>query len=140
MNFRFRKPRRKRGAIGLDMTPIIDCVFNLLIFFALSFNFGVTPGIKVKLPEAAAEAMKKERKEMTVSITKEGKVSLEGRAVTIEDLSREFRALYSINPEAMVIVQGDEEALHGKVVQVMDAAKAAGLSKLAIATRPREGR
>jgi len=122
------------------MTPIIDCVFNLLIFFALSFNFGVTPGIKVKLPEATAEALKKEKREMTVSISKGGVFSLEGKAVTINDLSGEFKALYAINPDAMVVVQGDTDALHGKVVQVMDAAKAAGLNKLAIATRPREGR
>lgn len=137
---RFSKPRRRRGVIGLDMTPIIDCVFNLLIFFALSFNFGVTPGIKVKLPEAAAEALKKEKKEMTVSISREGVITLEGKTVTINDLDREFKALYSINPDAMVIVQGDEDALHGKVVQVMDAAKAAGLNKLAIATRAKESR
>ena len=137
---RFKRPRHKRGAIGLDMTPIIDCVFNLLIFFALSFNFGVTPGIKVKLPEATAEALKKEKREMTVSISKGGVFSLEGKAVTINDLSGEFKALYAINPDAMVVVQGDTDALHGKVVQVMDAAKAAGLNKLAIATRPREGR
>lgn len=135
---RFRKLRHKRGAIGLDMTPIIDCVFNLLIFFALSFNFGVTPGIKVKLPEASAEALKKEKKEMTVSISREGTISVEGKTLTIDDLAREFKTLYAINPDAMVIVQGDEDALHGKIVKVMDAAKAAGLNKLAIATRARE--
>lgn len=122
------------------MTPIIDCVFNLLIFFALSFNFGVTPGIKVKLPEATAEALKKEKKEMTISISKEGIFSLEGKTVTINDLSGKFKALYAINPDSMVVIQGDTDALHGKVVQVMDTAKAAGLNKLAIATRPRESR
>lgn len=137
---RFRRPRHKKGAIGLDMTPMIDCVFNLLIFFALSFNFGVTPGIKVKLPEATAEALKKEKKEMTISISKEGIFSLEGKTVTINDLSGKFKALYAINPDSMVVVQGDTDALHGKVVQVMDTAKAAGLNKLAIATRPRESR
>jgi len=84
--------------------------------------------------------MKKEKKEMTVSISKEGTISLEGKTVTIDVLSREFKALYTINPEAMVIVQGDENALHGKVVKVMDAAKSAGLNKLAIATRPAEGK
>lgn len=136
---RFRRPRHRKGVIGIDMTPMIDCVFNLLIFFALSFNFGATPGIKVKLPEATAEALKKEKKEITVSISKDGGFLLEGRSVTIGDLVREFKALYSVNPDGMVIVQGDAEALHGKVVQVMDAAKTAGLNKLAIATRPREG-
>lgn len=137
---RFRKPRHERGSVNLDMTPILDTAFNLLIFFALSFNFGVSPGIKVKLPEATAEALKKEKKEMTVSVSKDGTITIEGKAVTISDLAREFKALYSINPDAMVIVQGDEAALHGKVVQVMDAAKAAGLNKLAIATRPKESR
>ncbi|MEK6725860.1 MAG: biopolymer transporter ExbD [Deltaproteobacteria bacterium] len=137
---RFRKPRHGRGSVNMDVTPILDTAFNLLLFFALSFNFGVAPGLKVKLPEASAEALKKENKEITVSISKEGVLSLEGKTVTVNDLTSRFKALRSKNPDAMVIVQGDAEALHGKVVQVMDAAKGAGLSKLAIATRPKEGR
>lgn len=134
----FRKPRHKGGGINLDMTPMIDCVFNLLIFFALSFNFGVSPGIKVKLPEASAEALKKEKKEITVSISREGVLSVDGKTVNINELTSRFKELYNANPDAAVIIQGDEEAQHGKVVMVMDKAKAAGLNKLAIATRPAE--
>ncbi len=134
----FRKPRHRGGGINLDMTPMIDCVFNLLIFFALSFNFGVAPGIKVKLPEASAEALKKEKKEITVSISREGVLSVDGRTITIEGLTSRFKELYNANPDAAVIIQGDEEAQHGKVVMVMDRAKATGLNKLAIATRPAE--
>lgn len=134
----FRKQRRGRGSVNVDMTPILDTAFNLLIFFALSFNFGVAPGIKVKLPEASAEALKKEKKEITVTISREGTLSVDGKTVNIDDLALKFKELYKVNPDASVIIQGDEEALHGKVVMVMDRAKAAGLNKLAIATRPAE--
>lgn len=134
----FRKTRQKRTGINLDMTPMIDCVFNLLIFFALSFNFGVAPGIKVKLPEASAKALKKEKKEIIVSISREGNLSVEGKRVTIDELAAKFKELFNANPDASVIIQGDEEAHHGRIVQVMDRAKLAGLNKLAIATRPAE--
>lgn len=134
---RFRKSRHSKGNVNLDMTPILDCAFNLLLFFALSFNFGVAPGIKVNLPKASAEALKKEKKDITIAISREGALSVDGKTVSLENLTKEFNLLYKINPEAMVIIQGDAEATHGKVVQVMDAAKSSGLNKLAIATKPK---
>lgn len=137
---RFSKPKHGRGSVTVDMTPILDMAFNLLLFFALSFNFGVSPGLKVKLPEASAEALKKENKEIIVSISSEGVLSIEGKSVNINDLTVRFKTIQSKNPDATVIIQGDAEARHGKVVQVMDAAKGAGLNKLAIATRPKEGK
>jgi len=133
----FRRQRQK-GSIGLDMTPIIDTVFNLLIFFALSFNFGVNPGIQVKLPKASAEAVKKEKREVSVTITKDGEIMLDGSPITIDNLSWRFKTLCYENPDAMIIIFADRKTFHEKVVEVMDAAKSVGLSKLAIATTPKE--
>ena len=132
----FKRP--ERHDIGLDMTPIIDVVFNLLIFFALSFNFGITPGIQVKLPAAKGDVLKHEKKEVIVVVKKDGSIYLEQKKIILSDLLPEFRNVFRLNPDVALIIQGDEEALYGKVVRIMDFAKRAGITKLAVATRPAE--
>lgn len=64
---------RKREEIGLDLTPIVDTVFNLLIFFALSLNFIVLPGINIKLPKAKTQDLPSEKREANIVITKIGR-------------------------------------------------------------------
>jgi len=130
--------RPERHDIGLDMTPIIDVVFNLLIFFALSFNFGITPGIQVKLPAAKGDVLKHEKKEIIVVVKKDGSIYLEQKKIILSDLLPEFRNVFRLNPDVALIIQGDEEALYGKVVRIMDFAKRAGITKIAVATRPEE--
>ena len=130
--------RPERHDIGLDMTPIIDVVFNLLIFFALSFNFGITPGIQVKLPAAKGDVLKHEKKEIIVVVKKDGSIYLEQKKIILSDLLPEFRNVFRLNPDVALIIQGDEEALYGKVVRIMDFAKRAGITKIAVATRLEE--
>lgn len=130
----FKRPAKHD--IGLDMTPIIDVVFNLLIFFALSFNFGITPGIQVKLPSAKADVLKHEKKEVIVVVTKDGSIFLEQKKIELNALLPEFKIAQSSNPDIALIIQGDEEALYGKVVRIMDFAKRAGITKIAVATMP----
>src|SRR3972149_5147781 len=130
--------RPERHDIGLDMTSIIDVVFNLLIFFALSFNFGITPGIQVKLPAAKGDVLKHEKKEVIVVVKKDGSIYLEQKKIILSDLLLEFRNVFRTNPDISLIIQGDEDALYGKVVRIMDFAKRAGITKIAVATRPEE--
>lgn len=132
----FKRP--EKHDIGLDMTPIIDTVFNLLIFFALSFNFGITPGIQVKLPSAKADVLKHEKKEVIVVVTKDGSIFLEQKRIELDALLPEFKIIFRSNPDIALIIQGDEDALYGRVVRIMDFAKRAGILKIAVATRPEE--
>ena len=130
--------RPKKQEIGLDMTPVIDTVFNLLIFFALSFNFGITPGIQVKLPPAKADVIKHDKKEVIVVVTRDGSIFLEQKRTTLDALLEEFKGIRKDSPDVSVIIQGDEDALYGKVVRIMDFAKRAGITKIAVATRLEE--
>ena len=132
----FKRP--ERHDIGLDMTPIIDVVFNLLIFFALSFNFGITPGIQVRLPAAKGDVLKHEKKEVIVVVKEDGSIYLEQKKIILSDLLPELRNVFRTNPDISLIIQGDEEALYGKVVRIMDSAKRAGITKIAVATRSEE--
>ncbi|MBI5681799.1 MAG: biopolymer transporter ExbD [Deltaproteobacteria bacterium] len=132
----FKRPERKE--ISLDMTPIIDVVFNLLIFFALSFNFGITLGIQVKLPPAKADVLKHEKKEVIVVVTRDGSIFMEQKRMELETLLSKFKNLMRDNQDISLVIQGDESALYGRVVRIIDMAKRAGITKIAVATRPEE--
>ena len=132
MNFR----TRRRAAAGfIDMTPVVDTIFNLLIFFALSMNFLTNPGITVDLPGAAAPEVARQDRDITIAITPEGAVRLDGTPVTLEALGARLRAAAAERRDAQVLIRADRRVAHGLVVAVMDAARAAGVTRLAIMTR-----
>ncbi len=135
MNFR---PRRRAAAGFIDMTPVVDTIFNLLIFFALSMNFLTNPGITVDLPGAAAPELASEDRDITIAVTPDGTVRLDGAPVTLEVLGARLRAAAAGRRDAQVWIRADRRVPHGVVVAVMDAARAAGVTRLAIMTR-REG-
>ena len=118
----------------LDITPIVDTVFNLLIFFALSLNFIVTPGIKVNLPESSTEEIVREKEEIVIVIKQGNEIFINNSSVSIEQLFSILSESAQRNRETLIIIQADQEVSHGRVVKVMDTAKRAGLTRLAIAT------
>jgi biopolymer transport protein ExbD len=131
---RFRKESKKNNAL-LDITPIVDTVFNLLIFFALSLNFISTPGIQVNLPKSSAQEVARERKDLRVAITPANRIYLNEREIDPKILQESFREAAAASNETQVLIQADEQVSHGKVVEVMDLARAAGLTRLAIVTQ-----
>ena len=132
----FKRPRRDDARI--EITPLVDMVFLLLIFFMLSTTFIVTPGIKVNLPQSSAEKVTQEKKEVRVFITEDNKVFVEKLLVDVRELEQRLLGVAQHDPQALVIIKADAKALHGKVVEVMDIAKQSGLNRLAIATQPKE--
>ncbi len=135
MNFR---QKNRREVSQLDMTPLVDVVFNLLIFFMLSTTFVTTPGIKINLPQASSKELKVQEKEVRIALTRKGKIYVNRKLVMLNDVKKILKQKARINPKILVIIQADEQVTHGKVVQIMDIAKSCGLSKLAIATRPKK--
>jgi len=125
---------RTRSDVHLDITPIVDTVFNLLIFFALSLNFIITPGMKVNLPESATEEIIREREEIIIVVNKENGIFINNNPVSIDKLFLSLNKSAKRNEDTLVIIQADREVSHGSVVKVMDTAKKAGLRRLAIAT------
>ncbi len=131
----FRKARR--DVVTPDVTPLVDCVFLLLIFFMLSTTFVVSPGIRINLPQAQAETVRHERKDLRVKLDAEGALYLGDQRASLEDLDVRFREAAREDRETMVVIEADEETAHKFVVDVMDRAKGSGLQRLAIATRPK---
>ena len=126
--------RKGSGRGGIDLAPIVDVVFNLLIFFALTLNFAISSGIKVNLPKATGEIV--EIKDVNIHISKDGKVYFNDVLMRSErSLKREFEKIP--NKDTLVIIRADSQAMHGPVVSTMDLAKTQGFSKIAIGVEPK---
>lgn len=130
---RFTK-RRESGKSPIDLAPIVDVVFNLLIFFALTLNFAISSGIKVNLPKATGEIV--EIKDVNIHISKDGKVYFNDMLMrSANSLKQEFERIP--NKDTLVIIRADSEAMHGPIVSTMDLAKTQGFSKIAIGVEPK---
>lgn len=130
MKFKPIKKSKSAGG-GIDLTPIVDVVFNLLLFFAVTLSFAATSGgINVNLPSASS-ADPVEAEQVTVNMTQDGKLFYNDQNVDIEGLAARLKEVK--NKESIIIIRADNTVPHGKVVQVMDTVKAEGLSKIAIA-------
>ena len=137
MSFRqggFRVPKEQ---VVLDLTPLIDCIFQLLIFFLLTASFITTPNLNVELPKASAKAAASESRDAMVVITREGKLQYEKTDITPDQLMGKLKALHKERPDARILIQADRKAYHGIVVKVMDIAKSIGFKRLGVAIQKR---
>lgn len=132
MNFRPKKNNGKKGVGStLDLTPVVDVVFNLLIFFALSLNFAVASrGIDVKLPSAGSATTIK-ADQVTVNLTKDGSSYLDDKKIDINQLGTLLKE--KADKKSLVIIRADSDVEHGRVVGVMDIIKSQDLNRIAIA-------
>lgn len=137
MNFQSGGFRRRQHSVTLDLTPLIDCIFQLLVFFLLTASFIATPNLGVELPKASTQATTAQPRDLVVSITRAGKVMLSGQSIDIGELVTALRAKHKENPSSRVLIQADKKAYHGDVVRAMDAAKAAGFARLGVAIQQR---
>ncbi|MDI6785851.1 MAG: biopolymer transporter ExbD [bacterium] len=120
----------------LEITPLIDVVFLLLIFFLLSSSFVLQPGIKIKLPKAKTTEITEE-KEVYITIDKQEHFYLNDKLIHEEKLIKELQKISKQDPNKLVVVKADKDVFHGTVVWVLDNIKEAGLNRLAIATEPK---
>lgn len=126
--------RKRREEPRVELTPMVDVVFLLLIFFMISTTFVETPGITIKLPESTAEAVAKEPEEVKIYLSKEGDIYLKETRLTLAALRANLDSYGTKSGGMTFLLLADAEARHGRVVQLMDAARESGFGKLAIAT------
>ena len=133
MNFR----KRRRSETRVDVTPLIDIIFQLVLFFMVSTTFVTTPGIQVDLPRSSSDTILRERNDLNVWMTDEGSVFLNDTSLSWDALGAAFRAASKDDPQTLVILKADTNIDHGRVVGIMDLARREGLFNLAIATEAR---
>jgi len=129
MKFKHSKAKAV-SSLTLDITPVVDVVSNLLIFFALTLNFVTSAGIKVNLPTASSTS-EPVKENITISLDKDGSVFYNEDQVSFAELRQYLKDADDKGP--IVIIKADSKVFHGQVVQVMDMAKSAGFFKLSIA-------
>ncbi|MCC5879318.1 MAG: biopolymer transporter ExbD [Idiomarina sp.] len=127
-----RKRLREDEEATADMTPMLDIVFIMLIFFIVTTSFVKEAGIDVNRPEAS-QASDKPSANIFIAIRENGEVWMDRRMVDVERVTANLERLLAEQPTDMVVIQADEGARHGVVVQVMDQIKAAGIAQISIA-------
>jgi len=127
------KPGKDRYQIQAPLTSLIDIVFLLLIYFLLTTNFIVEEGIKIKLPTAKASAPQV-KQEITIFVDKQGTAFIADTEISIDTLYSRIKEMIGTDSDRMVIIKADKTVILNKVVRVMDIAKAAGASRLSLAT------
>ncbi len=123
-------------ALDINITPLIDIVFLLLIFFMVSTTFVESSGIKVDLPAADSQASTQKLEKLEISIRADDTIFLGEEKLSLEALTERLKAQAATDKDATIVLRADKVVAHGLVVQVMDIATKSGFSKLAVATAP----
>jgi biopolymer transport protein ExbD len=128
--------RKESTKARIEIIPMIDIIFFLLVFFMIStLSMTVNRGLPVNLPRAAS-SQKDLRDSFNVTVTQDGMLFLNKEPTTLSELGQRVKAGLAQDPELVVIINADDQALHGAIVAVMDEVRLAGVSRLAIAVRP----
>lgn len=123
---------QRRDAPRLDMTPLIDVIFQLLLFFMLSTTFRNTPSFEVQLPEVSSDRMIQEDNTWTLMVSKTGDLSTESGRLAKDDLETVLQEELRQNPQLSLIIEADQDLEHGVVVDLMDIAQEAGVESVQI--------
>lgn len=126
-----RRSHRQEEA-QVDLTPMLDIVFIMLIFFIVTSTFVRESGIEVDKPQATNIVSQKDVG-IFIAVTADNDVYIDKKMVDIERVQAALEAMLLDKPESSLVIQADERAFSGTVIQVMDAAKGAGIEKIAIA-------
>ena len=118
--------------LGVNLTPLIDVVFILLILFIVTSSFVKEAGIDVNRPSAET-TVRKERGNIIIAITKEGHVWIDKRQVDRRSVRANVARLHAENPEGTVVIVADKESRMGSMVEVMDQVRLAGVTNIAVA-------
>ena len=127
---------RRRGIISeINVTPLVDIMLVLLIIFMLTAHLIARQAIPVELP-SAAQAPAAVPTTVAITLTREGRLYLNERRVSAAELREGVRAAVAGDPATQVIIAGDKDAAHGRVVWVLDVIKSLGVTSFAIEIDP----
>jgi biopolymer transport protein ExbD len=131
LDFLDYKPHHRREAT-IDIAPLMDMVFILLIFFIVTSTFTRETGVEVSKPQAQS-ASHLEKENILIAITRDGTIHIDERQVDLAGLADVIKGILSKNPEREAVLIADKDAMTGKLVSVIDACTVAGVKKVSIA-------
>ncbi len=133
-----RRRDRRDSAPEINLTPMIDMVFILLIFFLVASSFVKEAGIEVNRP-VAQTAQTQGRGTIRIALSETGEIWMERRSIDVRAVRANVERMLAESPEASVVVLADETAHTGLLVQVMDQVRLAGVNDIAVAAQQQEG-
>lgn len=130
-------PRRTRKKARIEIIPMIDTMFFLLVFFMVAtLSMTIQKGLQVNLPHAAT-AHEEVYQTVTFTITKEGKLYFnKDETASLKEAVGRLGSLWQSNIPPSVIINADRSVEHGQVIELMDAVRGTGIVKMAVAVRP----
>ena len=134
-----RRIRRESDEPPVDLTPMLDVVFIMLIFFIVTTSFVKETGIDINRPSAAT-AEKKSQGNILIAITQGGEIWLDKRPIDIRAVRAHIQRLKAKFPQSSVIIQSDKKAETGTLVEVMDQVRLAGVQNISIAASVEQNR
>ena len=132
-SIRYSRGRRSRGS-EINMTPLIDMVFILLIFFIVTTSFVRESGVDVQRPSAQS-AETKEKANVLLGLTSDGRIFVEGRSLDIRSVRAYMERFLAEVPDGSVVIVADKDSATGNAVQVLDQCRMAGVKNISIAAR-----
>ena len=121
---------------NISIAPLIDIVFLLLIFFMVTSHFDIASGVQISLPEVTQRLMNEEKNtRVTLVVDKSSETYLEGQKIDMNDLQDKLSRFVQEREILHLVLQADKDVSHGKVVEIMDIAKSAGVQSIIIAAR-----
>lgn len=130
----FNLPEKRQKDMGIEMGPLMDIVFILLIFFVVTSSFTRETGVDVTKPEAQT-ASQLEKENLLIAITREGTIHINERQVDLASLQDILKQSISKTPDREAVVIADKGAETGVLVQVIDACNLSGVKKVSIAAQ-----
>ena len=127
--------RRRKSIEVIDMIPMIDMVFLLLIFFALTSTFEIQRVMEMNLPKAASGDQLQKIQTLTLTINSDERILLENKPVELQAIESLLSQSVLESAGVTLVIKGDAQVPHGKVVQLMDIANAAGVKKILITVK-----
>jgi len=123
---------QETAAANVNITPLIDVVFILLIFFLVTASFTKEAGVEVNRPTAQT-AVRQERGNLIIAVKKNGEVWVDNHQIDVRSIRAHIERLQAQNPEGTVIIKADKDTRTGVTVEVLDQVRLAGVNNVAIA-------
>ncbi|MDR0881341.1 MAG: biopolymer transporter ExbD [Candidatus Adiutrix sp.] len=134
MNFR---PNTKLPTPDLNLTPLVDVVLLLLLFFMVTAQFSILPGLKLALPGLASgeQVRVPAHERLEITVTAEGDIYFEGQPTSLKNLPLLLTRTGAAGDEVIVLISADQSVVYGRIIKIMDALRQEGFTRVAFAAR-----
>ena len=120
----------------INLTPMLDVVFIMLIFFIVTANFIKEPGLEINRPDSDTAEIQ-ENAAILIAVGANDEVYMDGRRIDVRQVKANVVKMLADNPQGSVVIQADERAVADTIIKVMDGAREAGVNAISLASEPK---